>query len=76
MGTPVAVIRPSVSQDELRALVGLQNQIRQLSKLYNSGAADVMKRILSGAAVESGIHTAEIEQTFDGPARVEKLLIY
>jgi len=64
-----------VSQDELDALVGIQNQIHRLSKIYDRRCREVFERLLLGASVECGTHIAELEEMDEGPIRTTRLVL-
>jgi hypothetical protein len=64
-----------VEQAEIDNLIGGANQIRLLERLYNKGAAEILARLESGAQVESGNHTAEIETTSVGGRRCVTLML-
>lgn len=69
MGVVVELMRESalvITQDEIETLIGLENQIRNLQRMFERQAADVLDRLMAGATVEPGTHTAEIEETREG----------
>ncbi len=71
------VVRPApVSQQELESLIGIQNQIRHLRRMYDRQCADLLDRLLAGVDVEPGIHQAEAHTEESGPRRVTRLIIY
>lgn len=55
------------------ALIGVRNQIQSLTRLYNRQAAELLARLMAGAEIESGTHTAFIEEESCGPLRTVKL---
>ena len=64
-----------MEQREIEHLIGLENHIMQLQRIYNEAAADVMDRILNGALVESGTHTAGVRHSNRGRVRTVRLVI-
>lgn len=78
MKTIATVGKPSgafVAQDELDALIALQNQIRRLYQIFRRQATDVLTRLESGASVEPGTHSAELETTTSGSERRTRVII-
>jgi hypothetical protein len=73
---PLQVVNQVVQQEELESLIGIGNQIRHLRKLHRKQSVELLKRLLSGAKVEQGIHCAEIEEQYAGGARISRLVLY
>lgn len=69
------VAAPTIHQEDVETLIGIRNQVRQLHKLYQSTAADLFSRLRSGATLEPGTHTIEIDEREDGPSLTLRLLI-
>jgi hypothetical protein len=66
-----------ISQEELEVMIGLANQLRTLNKLYAKRAGELLLRLQAGAAVEYGVHTAEIEDFWDKKGqRIQRLEIH
>lgn len=53
-----------VSQLELELLISLRNRLAQLKSELDVQETALLDRIQSGAAVESGIHIAQLKQSF------------
>jgi len=62
-----------VSQKEIRILLGLEQLIRQRWDLYDQEAKSVLSRILAGAEVEEGPHSAAVRRTTRRGRRVISL---
>lgn len=72
----VHVLGPGlVSQEEIGALVGIQNQMRTLGKTFERRCRDVFARLARGALVECGTHTAELEEIDEGSIRTTRLVL-
>lgn len=66
----------TVTQEELEILIGFENQIRQLQRLRSHQRGAIVDRLLAGAAIEPGTHTAEIQTDRTGGDLVTRLVIY
>jgi hypothetical protein len=73
---PFRIVDSAVSQEELRVLIGLRNQIRHLTRLYRRQSGDALLRLLGGASVEPGEYYAEVEERCTGASRVNRLVLY
>ena len=78
MGVVVQMARGTaiITQGEIEALIGLQNQIRNLQKKYDRKAGALLDRLMAGVTVEDGTHTAELEHLREGGARITRINIY
>lgn len=77
MKTEIRVLEAAtVSQDEIRSLIGISNQIRTLGKLYDQRCHEVFERLVRGATVEPGIHVAELEESDEGLIRTTRLVLH
>jgi hypothetical protein len=65
-----------VEQAKIDCLIGLGNQIRQMTAIYNEEAAALRERLEAGAEVEPGVHTAELEQVTEGGVRTVRLVLH
>jgi hypothetical protein len=72
----LTMVRATISQEQLQLLVGIRNQIRQLTRLYDKESAPLLLRLLNGAKVERGLHHAEVETSLEGSAQIQKLVVY
>ena len=73
----VRVLGPAViPQSELAFVVGILNQMRTLGRVYDEHCADLLSRMLNGAAVEPGVHIVELEESFDGPIHTTRLVLH
>jgi hypothetical protein len=72
----VTMIQPAVvAQTDIQALIGVRNQLLAVEKCYRNQAGALLKRLLSGATVEVGPNTAEVEHLVDGGTCLQRLLI-
>ena len=78
MGVVVQLMRAPalVTQEDIEALIGLQNQIRNLQRMYDKQAAALLDLLVAGAEVETGTHTAEVEHIRKRGALITRLNIY
>ena len=68
LAAPAAIPFPAtkdtqVSQFEITALLSLRNRARQLTDQIETAEAEILDRLLSGAPVEPGEHSAEIRES-------------
>lgn len=76
MTHPIREIRPRVAQADLEMIIGLENQIRSLVRIYNRQTSAILTRLIAGAEIEAGTHTAELEEDTCGPVRATTLRVY
>ncbi len=62
-----------VSQVDLENIVSLNNQIERLGKMRDRLAESVLRRMNAGADIECGPRTADREDEYSGPVRIQKL---
>jgi hypothetical protein len=65
----------TICQDEIEALIAVENQIRAAEEERDRLAADLLARHLSGVEVEPGIYQLDIETEAEGGGREYKLVI-
>lgn len=74
MGKLVYIGQGMVEQEELETLILMQNQIAAIQEMYDQRVADILDRLLSGATVEHGIHTARPDRS-GGRCQVTRLIL-
>lgn len=68
-------VSPRIEQDELEMIIGLENQISTLTRLYNQRTSDILCRLAAGVEIEDGTHVARLEDVTEGPVRTIQLII-
>ena len=64
-----------VPQAEIEFLLGVENEIRELNRIYDEHAAEVLRLRRAGASVEPGAHTVHIKEIHQGPAVSYRLVL-
>jgi hypothetical protein len=65
----------TISQSDLERFLALSNQARRLVRMRDAAGAELLHRLIEGAPVEPGIHTAEIVTTTSGVGRLQRLAV-
>lgn len=69
------IVTSPITQEEIEAIIGLQNQIMQLDRMMCRRQEDILRRLLAGNPVEAGIHLAEIEQVIEGGSQTTRVVL-
>jgi hypothetical protein len=64
-----------VTQADLENIMQLNAEIARQQAIRDRIAADVLSRVVSGAEVKPGPRTYEIEETYSGRTRRQKLIV-
>jgi hypothetical protein len=60
----LATIPATITQLEIAALLSLRNRVQQLQEQIADAEASIQTRLESNAAVEAGLHIAELKESF------------
>lgn len=66
---------PKISQERLRAFVGMQNSIKLLKREFEREAQSLLEEVLAGAPIEEGVHRAEVVTTQRHGTKKQKLRV-
>lgn len=69
----VPMATPPIKQDELDEIIGLDNEVRRLQALRGPKADGIMDRLMSGAHIEIGHHTARVVVQRKGGVETRRL---
>lgn len=64
-----------MTQTDLENIVSLNNQIVRLAAMRDRLAESVLRRMNAGADVETGPRTADRNDEYRGPVRIQKLVV-
>ena len=64
-----------VTPEDLRRVISLSNQLRQIEDMLAAHAESVIARLANGAEVEPGVHTAELREFRAGTVKHQALSI-
>lgn len=60
--------QPAITQEEIQLLLGFEHLVRERWTFYEREARSVLRRLLAGAAVEPGAHSAHVRRAGRGKA--------
>jgi hypothetical protein len=63
-----------VTQAELDTIIGLDNQIRSLTKTRDAHSRRILDCVLAGGRIEPGTHVADLEESTEGSTRTIRLV--
>ncbi len=75
MASVRCIARQEILQEEVDVIIGIENQIRTLQRVYNERTASILSRLLAGCAVERGSNQIETEEVGEGPQQLTRLVI-
>jgi hypothetical protein len=65
-----------ISQESIEQLIAMENSLRRTQAFVDNQKLELLNQLLSGAKVEIGVHTAEIVESIEHGALIQKLEIH
>ena len=65
--------RDLITQAEIDHVIGLNNRIAELARARDAFLENILRRRVSGAPVEPGIHALDLVDEFEGGVRRQKI---